>query len=395
MVSKRSSKFLTQVVHAGEIRDSTHQPLTMPIYQASTYSFSETQELKDFFEGRTKRIAEYGRYGNPTQESAQNKLKALDNAEACLLFSSGMNAITTAITAICKGGDHLIITSDSYRRTRQFILSVLSKFNIEYSLVSPSAKEIESAIKKNTRLLISESPTNPYLHVLNLEEVARVCKKHKVKSLIDSTFATPYNQRPLDLGIDLVIHSITKYLAGHNDIIGGALLGKDYLVEGIKELLHITGGVIDPTSAYFLIRGLKTFGLRIQQQNKSAQAIAEFLENHEKIERVWYPGLASHPDYAVAKEQMKGFGGVVSFNVRGDLDVTSRFIDELVIPFIAPSFGGVETLIEQPALMSYYDQTSEQREQLGIYDSLVRLAVGIEDTDDLIEDLKNGLAKIQ
>ncbi len=393
-MADKKKGYSTRAVHGGEPRKKEHYPLTTPIYQTATYTFENTADLHDFFQGKTKRVAEYGRYGNPTQQVAEEKLRELEGAEACLLFSSGMSAVTTAILAICKKGDHLVITSDSYRRTRQFILQVLSKYDIEYSFVEPTAKALEESFKDNTRLLISESPTNPYLHVLDLEAVADVCKKHRVKSMIDATFATPYNQRPIEFGIDLVVHSATKYLAGHNDLMAGALLGKQFLVDAIKELQSIMGGVLDANSSYLLIRGLKTFALRMKQQNESAMKIAAFLEKHDKVERVWYPGLETHPDFEIAVKQMNGFGGVISFRIKGDLQSGTTFVDGTEIPFIAPSLGGVETLIEQPALMSYYELSTEQREELGIYDNLIRLSVGIEDTEDLIADLDQALAKI-
>jgi len=386
--------FSTLSVHGGEERNNEHFPLTTPIYQTATYTFENTASLHDFFQGKTPRVAEYGRYGNPTMAVAQNKLKALDNAESCLLFASGMTAICTAILSFCKHGSHIVITNDSYRRTRQFLLQVLGKFGIEHSFVEPSAQAIEKGIKKNTRLLISESPTNPYLRVIDLEAVVAICKKNKIKSMIDSTFATPLNQRPLDFGIDLVVHSVTKYLGGHNDILGGALLGKAHLIDAIKELQSIMGGLLDPNASYLLIRGLKTFALRMKQQNESSMKISQFLESHDKVERVWYPGLESHPDHKIAKAQMFGFGGVISFKIKSDLEGTSKFIDRLSIPQIAPSLGGVESLIEQPALMSYYDLTKEERQNVGIYNNLVRFAVGIEDTDDLISDLEKSLSQV-
>lgn len=390
-MTDRNFGFATKAVHAGEKRNVENRPLTTPIYQTATYTFENTQALKDFFEGKTQRIAEYGRYGNPTTEVAQEKLKVLEGAEACLLFSSGMNAITTAIIAMCKQGDKVLLTSDSYRRTRQFMRQVISKFGIDFELVDPNIATIEAAIDERTKLIISESPTNPYLRVLDLQSLAEVCKKYHVKSMVDATFATPLNQRPLEYGIDLVTHSITKYLSGHNDLLAGALMGSEALISAIKELQAILGGVIDPHACYLIIRGLKTFPLRIERQNQSAMQIAHFLENHPKIERVWYPGLESHPDYNIASKQMSGFGAVISFQIKGNLDDGSRFIDALEIAQIAPSLGGVESLIEQPSLMSYFDLTTQERENIGIYDNLIRLSVGVEDTQDLIDDFKRAL----
>ncbi len=393
----KSSKvgFSTCSVHAGEVVEKNHRPLTTPIYQTATYTFENTQNLHDFFQGKLNRVAEYGRYGNPTQNIAENKLKALENAESCLLLASGMNAVTTAILSICRKGDHIVITDDSYRRTRQFITQVLSKFDVNFTFVNPYVQDIEKAITENkTKLLISESPTNPYLHVLDMEAIANICQKNKVKSLIDSTFATPYNQRPLDFGIDIVIHSVTKYLGGHNDILGGAVLGKEYLISAFKELLAIMGGVIDPNSCYLLLRGLKTFALRIKHQNNSAQKIAEFLSSHPKIQKVYYLGLKSHSNHELAKKQMNGFGGVISFLVKTNLEGTSKFIDTMQLAQIAPSLGGVETLIEQPALMSYYEMEPSERAKIGIHGNLVRLSIGIEDTKDIINDLTQALTQV-
>jgi cystathionine gamma-synthase len=385
------SGYTTKSVHGGEYTFNDKYAITTPIYQTATYTFENTAQLCDFFEGRSQRISEYGRYGNPTQEVAEHKLRELENAEAALLFPSGMSAITTAIFAMCKMGDHIVITSDSYRRTRQFIRQVMSRFGVEFTLTGPDADSIEKAIQENTRLIISESPTNPYLRVIDLEKIVAVGKKHRIKIMIDSTLATPYNFKPLDYGVDIVTHSVTKYLSGHNDVLAGVLLGKTSIISAIKELQAIIGGVTDPNSSYLIIRGLKTFPLRMQRQNESAMAIAGYLERHAKIEKVWYPGLKSHPDHEIAKKYMTGFGGVVSFQIKGNLQTGSAFIDAMKIPKIAPSIGGVESLIEQPSLMSYYELTTKERESVGIYDNLIRFSIGIEDTDDLIKDLEQAL----
>ncbi|GBD27609.1 Cystathionine beta-lyase [bacterium HR30] len=250
---------------------------------------------------------------------------------------------------------------------------------------------MEESIRQTTRLIFSESPTNPYNRVLDLEKVAAIGRRHRVKTIIDSTFATPINQRPIEFGVDLVIHSATKYLGGHNDLLAGVVCGSRDLISGIRDLQGITGAVVDPFAAYLLIRGLKTLALRVERQNANATRIAEFLARHPKVERVHYPGLPTHPEHEVAKRQMKGFGGVVSFEVRGDLATASRVVDACKIPRIAPSLGGVESLIEQPALMSFYELTTEERLQIGIRDNLIRYSVGIEDADDLIADLAQAL----
>ncbi|MFQ5421053.1 MAG: trans-sulfuration enzyme family protein, partial [Anaerolineae bacterium] len=259
---------------------------------------------------------------------------------------------------------------------------------------------LAAAIQPNTRIIVSESPTNPYLRVADLTRIVEIAQKHRrVKTMIDATFATPVNQNPLDFGIDLVIHSGTKYLSGHNDVMAGVVLGEAGLLQALRQSQGVLGGVMDPHAAFLLERGLKTLDLRVRQQNQTAQAVAGFLESHAKVARVWYPGLASHPEYAVAQEQMRGFGGVVSFEIapkdgEDPLDTASRFIDAMTIPLIAPSLGGVESLIEQPALVSYYDLSTEERLTIGIKDNLVRFAIGVEDTADILADLEQALAEV-
>jgi cystathionine gamma-synthase len=381
----------TLAVHGGETRPKPTHSLTTPIVQTATYTWANSQEVKDYFDGKIDRI-DYGRYGNPTQRTAEEKLAVLDGAADCLLFASGMAAMTTALFAMLSRGTHVVVTDDSYRRTRQFLNSTLSRFGIEVSTVPAGDYEaLEDAIKPTTRLLVSESPTNPYNRILDLERFAAIGRQHRVKTVIDATFATPYNVRPLEWGIDLVMHSATKYLGGHNDLLAGAVLGSRDLIGGLRSLQATTGATVDPFAAYLLVRGLKTFALRIERQNANAQAIAEFLHGHPRVERVYYAGLPSHPGHDVAKKQMRGFGGVVSFEVRGDLDAASRVVDACTIPYIAASLGGVESLIEQPAIMSFYGLTTEERLQVGIKDNLIRYAVGIEDADDLIADLAQAL----
>jgi cystathionine gamma-synthase len=252
---------------------------------------------------------------------------------------------------------------------------------------------LEAAIRPNTKVILSESPTNPYLRVLDLAKVVAIAKKHNIKTIIDSTFATPINQRPLEFGVDFVIHSATKYLGGHNDLLAGVVVGSDYMIGAIKETQSMLGDVSDPHTAYLLLRGIKTLELRVQRQNETADKIAHFLAKHPAVRRAYYPGLASHPDYDVAVEQMSGFGGVVSFELEADLALTGHFIDQLKIPYIGPSLGGVESLVEQVALVSYYELSTEERTAIGISDSLVRLAVGIESADDLLADLAQALDK--
>jgi cystathionine gamma-synthase len=381
----------TQSVHGGELRTKPQSAITMPIIQTATYTFANTQEIADHFEGRITR-EEYGRYGNPTQRVAECKLAALEGAEDGVLFASGMAAITTTLFATLSKGAHVVVTDDAYRRTRQFLHQVLRRYGVEVSTVPAGDYDrLEEAVRQTTRLIFSESPTNPYNRILDLERVADIGRRHRVKTVIDATFATPINQRPIEFGIDLVIHSATKYLGGHNDLMAGVVLGSTDMVGAIRDFLGVTGAVPDPFAAYLLIRGIKTLALRVERQNANAQRLAEFLAAHPKVERVHYPGLPSHPEHAIAVRQMRGFGGVVSFEVRGDLQAASRLVDACQIPRIAPSLGGVESLIEQPALMSFYELTTEERLQVGITDTLVRYSVGVEDADDLIADLQHAL----
>lgn len=386
----------TTAVHAGATRPNAHHALTPPVVQTATYTFENTADLCDFMDARmwgaAKGRTEYGRYGNPTVAAAEAKLAALEGAEAAVLYSSGMAAVTSTLLTLLQAGAHVVITDDSYRRTRQFCLNFLKKFGVDCTVVPMGDYvALEAAIRPTTRLIISESPTNPYLRVLDLGRVAEIAKRHNVKTLVDATFATPLNLRPLEFGIDLVLHSATKYLGGHNDLLAGVVAGNEQLIALLRQQLWMLGGVLDPNNAYLLVRGLKTLSLRVERQNLNGQRVAEFLESHPKVERVWYPGLPSHPDHEAAKRQMTGFGGVISFEVRGGLSAGSRVVDGVRIPIIAPSLGGVESLIEQPALMSYYEMSTEERLEVGIKDNLIRLALGIEDADDLIADLGQAL----
>ncbi len=388
----------TDAVHAGDARPRAYHALAMPVVQTATYTFENTADLCAFQDARMwgggRDRTEYGRYGNPTVAACETKLAALDHGDDAVLFASGMSAITTTLLSLLPAGAHLVIGDDCYRRTRQFCLTFLKRFGITTTVVPMGDfAALEAAIQPNTRLIVSESPTNPYLRVVDLVRLVEITQRHGVKTLIDSTFATPVNQCPLDFGVDLVAHSATKYLSGHNDLLAGVVVGKAGLIDSLRQSLGVLGGVSDPHNAALLLRGTKTLGLRVAQQNASAQAVAEFLEAHPRVSRVWYPGLASHPDHGVARAQMLGFGGVVSFEIAGSLEDTSRFIDSVEIPIIAPSLGGCETLIEQPALMSYYELSTEERLAVGIKDNLVRLALGVEDTDDLIADLEQALER--
>jgi len=383
----------TDAVHCGERR--WRGTVTTPIAYSSTFVFKDMAEVRAYGTGKAAHY-EYGRYGNPTREAGEIKLAALEGAERCLLFDCGMSAVTGTILAHCSQNDHVVITDDAYKQTLVFVDKVLPRFGIESTVVPMGDYEaMADAVQSETVMIISESPTNPYLNIVDVDEVVRIARERDVLTVIDSTFATSYNQKALRQGADLSIGSTTKYLGGHNDMLGGYVCGSDKLLEPINQWRRMTGGVIDPMSSYLLLRGLKTFGLRMERLNTTAQQVAEFLDSHPKVRKTYYPGLPSHRHHELAKRMMRGFGAVVTFEINGDLDDTMAFFDALTLCLLAPSFGGPETLITHPALMSYYRETREQRYALGIIDELVRLSVGLEDPQDIIADLERGLAQVR
>jgi cystathionine gamma-synthase len=380
----------TIAVHCGEKR--WMGSITTPIDYTSTFVFKDVAEMVSFANGEIDHY-EYGRYGNPTRQAAELKLAALEGAERCVLFDCGMSAVSATILSNCVQGQHIIITDDAYKQTLAMVKGVMPRFGISCTVVPMGDYEaMEKAVTPNTALIISESPTNPYLNIADVDEIVRISRAHNVLSVIDSTFATPHNARPLDQGVDIVIQSATKYLAGHNDILAGAALGSEKATEQIYLWRRMTGGVADPMSCYLLIRGLKTFGMRMERLNSTAMQVAQFLEKQSKIRRVYYPGLPSHRQFQLASRQMKGFGAVVTFEVDGNLEQTLKFLDGLNLCMMGPSLGGPETLITHPALNSYYNISREERYKLGIIDELVRLSVGLEDPRDIIGDLEQGLA---
>jgi len=392
----------TQAVHAGETRQRLGHSITTPIIQSATFTFEDSADLTAFMrskvwgeEGEADR-EDYGRYGNPSIYAVERRLAALEGGEDAVLFASGMAAITTLLLASLPTGAHIVMTDDCYRRTRQFCTTFLKRLGIDTSVVPMGNFEAMEAaiIPKKTRIIISESPTNPYLRLVDFARLAELGKYHKIITLIDSTLGTPINQRPLDYGIDYVLHSATKYLGGHNDLLAGVIIGKADRILALRQAQGVLGSVLAPQNAFLLERGLKTLALRVQKHNENGLALACYLESHPKIERVWYPGLESFPDYALARKQMKGFGGVVSFTVNGDYETTKQFIDALRLPYIAPSMGGIESLVEQPAIMSFFEKEPEERLELGIYDNLVRYSTGIEDAQDIIADVEQALACI-
>ena len=390
-----TSQISTRTVHAGEDRRKPYGSLTTPIVQTSTYTFEDTAEIMGFMRqkelaGSTYSRTDYGRYGNPTQTAVEGKVASLEGAEGALLFSSGMNAITTTLGALLSNGDHLVLVQEAYHRTREFAEIYLRRWGIETTFAAiedPDA--LREAVRPTTRVVFAETPSNPYLGIMDLSALAGLADEHGLITIIDSTFATPINLRPSAYGIDLVIHSATKYLAGHNDLLAGMVAGPDHLLNQIREARDILGGVASPHDAYLLLRGLKTLDLRVRRQNDSAMRVAQFLDGHPAVQQVFYPGLSSHPQHDLAVAQMAGFGGVVSFELQGDLETTSRFIDLLRIPYIGPTLGGVESVVQQPVMLFSLDPA--EREAAGLKENLVRYAVGIEDPEDLIEDLDQAL----
>jgi cystathionine gamma-synthase len=383
----------TLAVHAGELRQKAVHSITDPIVCAATYTFASTQAVIDYIEQKQDR-EEYGRYGNPGEKVVERKLAAMEGGDDAVLYASGMAAIVGLLMAKLNAGDEVVFFDECYHRSREFCAKHLSRFGV-VTRQAPACDfaAMAAAINSRTRLLVSESPTNPHLSVVDLEKLADLGRQHKVETLIDATLATPYNSRPLAYGIDYVLHSATKYLGGHNDLLAGVIIGSRDKLEPVRKLRGIMGAVNSPHNIYLLQRGLKTFELRMQRHNANGLAVAEYLTSHPRVERVYYPGLPSHPYHRVAREQMRGFGGLVTFLVRGaDWKQTAAVVDAARLFRIAPSLGGVESLIEQPLVMSYYEIPAEDRRRFGITDNMVRLSCGIENADDLIADLRQALA---
>lgn len=387
-----SDGFSTLAIHAGEDRQKPGDAITDAIFCASTYTFPSTQSVIDFIEQKLPR-EEYGRYGNPSEKVVEKKLAALDGGETALLFSSGMAAMVGLFMCKLNQGDEIIFFDECYHRSREFCTKQLSRFGVVTHQVKACDYEaMEAAITPRTKLLVSESPTNPHLSVVDIERFAAIGKRRGVETLIDATLATPYNVRPLTFGVDYVMHSVTKYLAGHNDLLAGVIVGSNEKLEPVRKLRGIMGSINSPHNFFLLARGLKTFELRMERHNQNGLAIAQFLAAHPRIEKVYYPGLESHPYSEIARKQMRGFGGLVTFLVKdADMRATAAVVDKVRIPRIAPSLGGVESLIEQPLVMSYYEVPVELRQKFGIPDNMIRMACGVENTEDLVADLAQAL----
>lgn len=387
----------TRAVHAGEPARQYMDSITTPIVMTSSYTFENMDDVLDYVTKKVDRF-EYGRYGNPTTAIAIKKLRELENAEDAEVFDSGMTSVSCTMLGLLGTGDHMVITDDAYKKTLMFCEKVLPRFGIRATIVKMGDyDQMEDALKKNpgTRMVVSESPTNPYLNIADMDVLRQLKEKYGFILAMDSTFASPANQQPLSQGADVVMHSATKYLGGHNDLLGGVVLGEKKYIEKVRDYRNTTGGVMDPMTSYMLLRGLKTLALRMERLNSNAMKMAQWLEGHTKVRRVYYPGLASHRDHQKAVKYMSGFGGVVTFEVATtDFAEIKQFLSSMRLFKIGPSFGGVEALITHPMTISYYDYSPEERKRLGILDELIRMSVGIEDFEDLQADVDQGLQHI-
>ena len=386
--------FSTKSVHSGEKVDPITGSVTTPIYQTSNFAFKNTQDLLDLINERKEGYI-YTRYGNPTNRAVERKLAELENVDDAVAFSSGMAAISSTIMTLVSSGDHIVSVRDVYGGTFVLLNSFLPLFGVETTFVDTiSFDDMEEAVRDNTKLIFVESPTNPMLKIVDLARVGKLGKKVGVKTVIDNTFSSPYNQQPVKFGFDVIIHSATKYLGGHNDLTAGIVCGEEAFIKEAKDTLKILGGVLDPHCAFLLLRGIKTLAVRVEKQNRNGMEVAKYLESHPKVDKVYYPGLESHPQHKIAKRQMTGFGDVVSFELKRDLETTIKFVDSMRLAFLTPSLGGTETLITQPATTSHYKVPKEERLKQGITDSFIRLSLGIEDAEDVIADLEQALEKV-
>ena len=381
----------TAAVHGAAELEKKNGPVGTPIYQTSTFEVTDNDEQQRV----TTTDRYYTRWGNPTITVAEQSVAAVEGVEAALTFASGMGAITCTILGLLKAGDHLVAQREVYGGVAKFFSQWLPKMGIETTFVDTNDfKQMARAIRPNTKMLYLESPTNPSLRVVDLKQAAALAREHRLISLIDSTFGTPINQHPAEYGIDIVMHSGTKYLSGHADLTCGVVCGRQEMMDQLWETRTTLGNCMDPHAAWMLIRGLKTVAVRVARQNENALRVAEFLSRHEKVRRVHYPFLKSHPDYAVAREQMSGGGGMVTFEVEGTGEDARRVSESMRLFTLATSLGGVESLVSIPVLTSHAMISAELRAQMGVNEQMVRLSVGIENGDDLIEDLERALAAV-
>jgi methionine-gamma-lyase len=393
-VPSRSTKAgpQTLAIHAGEpLRHGVNAGVGTNICRTSTFTFSSTQEMKEWAEGKNTAYI-YTRYGNPTLAVAEGKIAALEGAEAAIVTASGMAAISSALLGALKQGDELISTAQLYGGSYRLMRDVFPDMGITVRHVGISLEGIESLVTPRSKVLYIETPTNPTLRLVNLEQAVAFAKKHKLTSIIDNTFATPALQKPIAMGFDMVVHSATKYMGGHSDIIAGATAGSRRWIDRVRHMVIYLGGSMDPGAAFLLIRGMKTMSVRVERQCANAMAVAKFLERHPKVSRVHYPGLKSHPDHALAKKQMKNFGSMLAFDMKGGLPAARKFCDRVQLFLLAASLGGVESLVVLPIYSSHYRMSAKELELAGVTPGTVRVSVGLEDAADLIADLKQALA---
>lgn len=393
MGDKARLGFATRAIHAGVHPDPATGAVVPPLYQSTTYAFGSPEEGAALFSGEKEGFV-YTRWGNPTQAALETRIAALEGGEAALATATGMAAVTTALFTLVKQGDHIVSTASLYSGTFEFFTRRLPSLGVEVTLVEASqTNRFREALRPNTVALYMETPGNPTLALTDIAGVVEIARKAGVMTLVDNTFATPYNQRPLELGADVVIHSATKYFCGHGDAMGGAIVGrKDFIQRASEEVLRVMGGVISPFNAWLILRGTQTLALRMERHNANALEVARFLEGHRAVEWVRYPGLPSHPQHETAKKQMSGFGGMVCFEVRGGLEAGRRLMKRLKLCTLAVSLGDNRTLICHPASTTHLAMSPEARLAAGITDGLVRLSVGTEDVEDLIADLDQGLS---
>lgn len=384
MKLKDDARFSTICIHAGQEPDPATGAIITPIYQTSTY----VQEGL----GQPHAGFEYGRTQNPTRMALERNVAAIEAGKAAFAFASGMAAIDTLLTRL-ESGDHVLVSDNTYGGTFRLFEKVRRKFGLDFTYVDTSKPElVEPAIKPNSKYLFIETPTNPMLHITDIQCVSNLAHKHNVKVIVDNTFASPYIQRPLTLGADIVMHSTTKFLNGHSDSVGGIVILKHQDdIDWMKFVQNAAGAILGPMDSWLILRGTKTLTIRMERTNENAQIIAEYLEAHPKVKRTIYPGLASHPHHRLAKKQMRGFGGLISFDV-GSLDNAKIVLERLRLMALAESLGGVETLISHPAIMTHASVPKDRREMLGITDGLIRISVGIEDVEDLQADLEQALS---
>ena len=388
-MKKQEFRRETKAVRGGTSLEKKNGPLSTPIYQTSTFEVTDSQEQVRV----TSTDHFYTRYGNPTNTVAENAIAELEGTDASLLFSSGMAAITTSLLTLCKAGDHIVAQRDIYGGVTKFLSQWLPKLGIETTFVDTNnVEQHAAAIRPNTKIIHLESPTNPTVRVVDLEKIAALAKKHSLITTVDSTFATPINCRPAEWGIDLILHSGTKYFGGHSDLMCGVATGRRDLIDQIHNVRTTLGCTMDPHAAFLLLRGIKTLAVRVQRQNESALKVAEFLSRHPKVARVHYPMLKSHPDYETAKRQLAGAGGVLCFEIEGTGEDACRVSEALSLFTLATSLGGVDSLVSIPVLTSHAMIAPELRRKMGVTEQMIRLSVGIENVDDLIADLETGLA---